>query len=364
MAKAIIQCRNLHKIYDDETILHNLNLNIENGTFTTILGPSGCGKTTLLRLISGFEQPNHGQILIQNNDVTDLSPQKRNVNTVFQSYALFPHMTVYENIAFGLRCEHLPKDEISQRVNDILKIVKLEKLKNRKPSQLSGGQQQRTAIARAAIKKPLVLLLDEPLSALDYRLRKTMQMELKNLQHELEMTFVFVTHDQEEALSLSDYIVVMDHGEIQQLGTPREIYEDPANLTVAKFIGETNIFPTEITQATHDTLTVKIEGFEYQLKNKNNFSVGDKVCTLIRPEDLRVLDSNEAEDKTSMIPGIVTQVNYKGSTVDLIVELDSGLTLFATEFFDEDDEELDYHLNERVWVKWHPGWEVILADED
>lgn len=366
MSRTIIECQHLSKTYGDETVLHNLNVSIEDGKFTTILGPSGCGKTTLLRLISGFEQPNQGRIYINDQDVTDLPPQQRQVNTVFQSYALFPHMTVFENIAFGLRCEKLPKAEIEARVMQALQMVKLESLKDRQPQQLSGGQQQRVAIARAVVKKPLVLLLDEPLSALDYRLRKDMQTELKNLQHDLGITFVFVTHDQEEALSLSDHIIVLDKGIIKQSGTPREIYEEPANLTVAKFVGEANILDTQIITADSENLTVTIEDHQFQMKNKRGFTTEDTVYTLIRPEDLRVWDRKEitSEEQEKLISGKVIQVNYKGSTVDLIVELASGKKLFATEFFDEDDENLDYHLNEQVWVEWLPGWEIVLADED
>ncbi len=364
MSSAIIQLENISKIYEHETVLHNINLSIENGKFTTIVGPSGCGKTTLLRIISGLEQADQGNVLINKKNVTHLSPQQRHVNTVFQRYALFPHMNVYDNVAFGLRCENIAEAEIEVRVMEALQMVKLEKLRNRKPDQLSGGQQQRVAIARAVVKKPLVLLLDEPLSALDYRLRKNMQRELKSLQLDLGITFVFVTHDQEEALSMSDHIVVMDGGEIQQTGTPRAIYENPINLTVAKFIGETNILPTRILAADPKTLQVQIENLTLTLRNPENFTINDRIVTLVRPEDLRVWDKSEVDNFDNMMPGKVTQVIYKGSTVDLIVELESGTKLFATEFFDEDDENLDYHLHERVWVQWFPGWEVVLADEN
>jgi len=366
MAPNIIECQHINKIYGNITVLHHLDLVIANGKFTTILGPSGCGKTTLLRLIAGFEQPSQGQIYINGQDVTNLPPQHRHVNTVFQSYALFPHMSVFENVAFGLRCDKIPEEEITERVMAALTMVKLAAFKNRKPSELSGGQQQRVAIARAVVKKPLVLLLDEPLSALDYRLRKEMQIELKTLQYELGITFVFVTHDQEEALSISDEIIIMDHGIVQQVGSPREIYEDPENLNVAKFIGETNILKTTLLKADADVLFVEIENVKFSLKNKRHFTNEDKICTLVRPEDLRVWDGSEIEDheKASMIPGKVVQVNYKGSTVDLVVQLNSGKQLYATEFFDEDDENLDYHLNEQVWVQWMPGWEIVLADEN
>src|SRR5579871_1963504 len=242
----VVELRGVYKSIYDHEILHDINLTVHEGEFLTLLGPSGCGKTTLLRLISGFENPTQGSIFIDNKDVSGLPPHLRHVHTVFQSYALFPHMTVFENIAFGLRCQKVPSAEIKTRISDVLKMVKLEKYAERKPSQLSGGQQQRVAIARAAVNRPRVLLLDEPLSSLDYRLRKTMQIELKQLQRKLGITFIFVTHDQEEALSMSDRVVVMHEGCIEQVGTPRQVYEEPQNLTVAKFIGEANIFDGEI----------------------------------------------------------------------------------------------------------------------
>src|SRR5580704_557672 len=259
MTSNVIELRNVSKSIHGHGILYDLNLEVRNGEFLTLLGPSGCGKTTLLRLISGFENPTTGQIFINGKDVDGLPPHLRHVHTVFQSYALFPHMTVYENVAFGLRCQKLPSQEIAQRVSDVLKIVKLEKYASRKPEQLSGGQQQRVAVARAVVNRPLVLLLDEPLSSLDYRLRKIMQLELKQLQRRLGITFIFVTHDQEEALSMSDRLVVMHEGGIEQVGTPRQVYENPANLIVAQFIGEANIFESAVVAMNGKQITVKIQ---------------------------------------------------------------------------------------------------------
>src|SRR5690348_17040427 len=246
MSQHIIELHGVHKSIHGQGILHNIDLEVRNGEFLTLLGPSGCGKTTLLRLISGFEEPTQGKVFIENKDVSGLPPHRRHVHTVFQNYALFPHMSVYENVAFGLLCQKLPSKEVEARVKEVLKIVKLENYLARKPDQLSGGQQQRVAIARAVVNRPLVLLLDEPLSSLDYRLRKTMQIELKQLQRKLGITFIFVTHDQEEALSMSDRVVVMHEGSIEQVGTPRQVYEEPQNLTVANFIGEANLFDSEI----------------------------------------------------------------------------------------------------------------------
>jgi spermidine/putrescine transport system ATP-binding protein len=364
MTNNIVELRGVSKSIHGHDILYNINLEVRNGEFLTLLGPSGCGKTTLLRLISGFEEPTSGSIYINNKDVEGLAPHLRHVHTVFQSYALFPHMNVTENIEFGLKCRKLPKDEIADRVAEVLKIVKLEKYAKRKPDQLSGGQQQRVAIARAVVNRPLVLLLDEPLSSLDYRLRKNMQIELKQLQRKLGISFVFVTHDQEEALSMSDRVVVMQEGCIEQVGTPRQVYENPESLAVAKFIGEANIFDSEIIAIDGKQLTVDILGAKRTVKSSRQFSVGQKVHILVRPEDLRVWDQKETEgDTTDMFPGVVEEVIYKGTTVDLMVRLFNNNLVAATEFFDEDDDRLEYAIGEKVWATWVPGWEVVLPYE-
>jgi len=363
MNQYIIEFRGVSKHYHDHPVLHNINLEVRNGEFLTLLGPSGCGKTTLLRLISGFEEPSQGDIFIDGKNIKGLMPQERHVNTVFQSYALFPHMSVFDNIAFGLRCKQLSKTDINDRVNDALNMVKLTDLAQRKPHQLSGGQQQRVAIARAVVNKPLVLLLDEPLSSLDYRLRKMMQIELKQLQTQLGITFIFVTHDQEEALSMSDRVVVMQDGVIEQIGTPREVYENPENLKVAKFIGEVNIFETIILTADENQVEVDIEGKRYILKNRNHYEADEKIHVLVRPEDLQVWGQAEVTDSSEMFPAKVEQVIYKGITVDLMLRLPSQKLLSATQFFNEDDDKLDYRVGEAVWVQWFPGWEVILPDE-
>jgi spermidine/putrescine transport system ATP-binding protein len=361
----IIELKGVSKRFGDYQALHETSLMIKNGEFITLLGPSGCGKTTLLRLISGFEKPDTGRIYINGKDVTDLPPEKRFLNMVFQSYALFPHMTVFENVAFGLRCKKVAEKEINQRVADVLKMVKLDQLAERKPDQLSGGQQQRVAIARAVVNEPLVLLLDEPLSALDYNLRKNMQIELKQLQRRLGITFIFVTHDQEEALSMSDRVAVMNEGYIDQLGTPKNIYEDPSTLYVAEFIGETNIFMSEVEQAENGKITFGIENKKFTVNNKKNFVHKQKIHVIVRPEDIKVWGENEItpEETFDMLPGVVEQVIYKGSLVDLIVRLPSGKRISATEFFDEDDANLDYHSTEKVWLNWIPGWEVLMPYE-
>ncbi|MDR1057133.1 MAG: spermidine/putrescine ABC transporter ATP-binding protein PotA [Coxiellaceae bacterium] len=362
MNSNIIELRDVSKRFGDYQALQKTNITIKNGEFITLLGPSGCGKTTFLRLISGFEKPDTGKIFIDGRDVTYLPPEKRHLNTVFQSYALFPHMTVYDNVAFGLRCKKIPEYEIKPRIIEVLRMVKLDQLAERKPNQLSGGQQQRVAIARAVINEPIVLLLDEPLSALDYNLRKTMQIELKQLQRRLGITFIFVTHDQEEALSMSDRVAVMNEGYIEQLGTPKDVYEEPESLYVAEFIGEANIFDTEILETYDNKLVVDIEGKLIVLNNKKDLVAKQKAHIMIRPEDITVWGENEItpEESKSMLPGVVEQVIYKGSTVDLIVRLPSEKKILAVEFFNEDDEKLDYHSTEKVWIDWIPGWEVIL----
>ncbi|WP_169392266.1 MULTISPECIES: spermidine/putrescine ABC transporter ATP-binding protein PotA [Psychrobacter] len=377
----LLQIEHLKKVYDNVEVLSDINLTIHHGEFLTLLGPSGCGKTTLLRLIAGFEQPDAGAIYLDGVQMAGLSADKRPVNTVFQQYALFPHMSVAQNVAYGLKLKKVPKDEIQARVREMLAMVQLEHLANRRPQELSGGQQQRVAIARAVINRPKLLLLDEPLSALDYKLRLQMQSELKRLQRELGITFVFVTHDQEEALSMSDRIAVMKHGKFQQIGTPIEIYETPANLFTAKFIGETNLFkaivrgvypdqPDKNGKVTNGRIEVEVcqsGSADMPLRNlrrpkfANAVQVGDTVNLLLRPEDLRIYDLDDAEH--SGITGRVIESNYKGSTLDSIIELEDGQVIKASEFFDEDDPSFDYKMNEAVKVAWVDGWEWVLPDE-
>lgn len=363
MAEPIIVLNSLSKSYDGLLALQPLDLQVEDGEFLTLLGPSGCGKTTLLRLLAGFEKPDQGEIYIKSQRVDHLPPEQRQVNMVFQSYALFPHMTVFDNVAFGLRCKKLAETETHERVVEALRRVKLLDFAERKPTQLSGGQQQRVAIARAVVNEPLVLLLDEPLSALDYHLRCNMRVELKALQRRLGITFILVTHDQEEALSLSDRVVVMNNGSIEQIGTPRDIYEEPVNLYVAQFIGEANIFYKQVLSLVDNMLEVDIAGRLMPFVNKKLFQVGDWVNIMIRPEDIRVWDLTEIpqNEHDAYLPAVVEEVIYKGSTVALIVMLSDGQRLSAVEFFDEDDEKLEYTLGESVLLEWQSGWEVILA---
>lgn len=365
MAKQpIVELINVSKEYEGEKVLDGVDLSIDDGQFLTLLGPSGCGKTTLLRLIAGFETPTSGKVLIASKDASTLQPQERNVNTVFQSYALFPHMSLFDNVAFGLRCSGINESEIRSRVNEMLRMVCLEGYEKRRPHELSGGQQQRVAIARAAVKEPLLLLLDEPLSSLDYRLRKNMQIELKQLQRKLGIAFVFVTHDQEEALTMSDKIIVLQKGRIAQQGTPMEIYENPNSLSVATFIGEGNLFDVTIEEATEKEVEISFEGENYKLANKGKLMKGDRAHLMIRPEDLRLYHQADIVEKKGHFSAVVQEVIYKGSTVDLLLKLGDEKIIIATEFFDENHlvDEL-YALGETVWVKWPLGWEVLLPYE-
>ena len=363
--KPIIELRSLTKSYGDNTILQDLNLTINNGEFLTILGPSGCGKTTVLRLIAGFEEINGGQIILDGEDVSHLPAEQRPVNTVFQSYALFPHMTIFENVAFGLRMQKVPEAEIKPRVLEALRMVQLEEMADRKPAQLSGGQQQRIAIARAVVNKPKVLLLDESLSALDYKLRQQMQNELKALQRQLGITFIFVTHDQEEALTMSDRIIVMRKGKIQQDGSPREIYEEPKNLFVARFIGEINVFDaTAIERKSDKVVLANVEGRVCDIYTDLPVEKGQKLKVLLRPEDIVIEELDENEQSKAIIGHIVDRT-YKGMTLESKVEFDhNGMQVLVSEFFNEDDPNMDHSVGQKVALTWHEGWEVVLNDED
>ena len=309
--KKLIELKNICKSFDGEQVLSNIDLYINDKEFMTLLGPSGCGKTTTLRIIGGFETPDSGELIFDGKNIADVPPYKRNVNTVFQKYALFPHLNVYENIAFGLRISKVKEEDIRVRVKEMLELVNLRGFERKNVTMLSGGQQQRVAIARALINHPKVLLLDEPLGALDLKLRKDMQNELKNIQHKTGITFVYVTHDQEEALSMSDTVVVMADGKIQQIGTPTDIYNEPVNAFVADFIGESNIIDG-IMLADYK---VKFAGHIFECLDKG-FDKDEAVDVVVRPEDVDVVKPEDG-----MLTGVVTSVTFKGVHYEIIVDI-------------------------------------------
>ena len=310
MSKELIRLRDLCMAFDDELVLDHINLYINDSEFLTLLGPSGCGKTTTLRIIGGFTTPTSGDVTFDGVRINDVPPHKRQINTVFQKYALFPHLDVFENIAFGLRIAKVPAEEIEERVTEMLGVVSLKGFEHRKITQLSGGQQQRVAIARALVNRPKVLLLDEPLGALDLRLRKDMQNELKRIQQQMGITFIYVTHDQEEALTMSDTVVVMDKGRIQQIGTPEDIYNEPKNAFVADFIGEINILNGTMVRDN----VVKMYGKEFPCVD-GGFAPNEPVDVVIRPEDIDIVPVEQGQ-----LVGTVTNVTFKGMQYDIIVD--------------------------------------------
>ena len=310
MSKELIRLRDLCMAFDDEPVLDHINLYINDKEFLTLLGPSGCGKTTTLRIIGGFATPTSGDVLFDGVRINDVPPYQRQINTVFQKYALFPHLNVYENIAFGLRMQKLPEAEIKERVMEMLETVSLKGFEHRRPEALSGGQQQRVAIARALVNRPKVLLLDEPLAALDLKLRKDMQIELKRIQQQVGITFIYITHDQEEALTMSDTIVVMDKGSIQQIGTPEDIYNEPKNAFVADFIGESNI----IDGIMPEDNVVQMYGRRFPCLD-GGFAPNEAVDVVIRPEDIDIVPVEQGQ-----LTGTVTSVTFKGMQYDIIVD--------------------------------------------
>lgn len=335
MAAELIRLKDLVMEFGNERVLDSVNLTIEDKKFLTLLGPSGCGKTTTLRIIAGFQKPTSGEVYFDGQPITDLPPYKRPVNTVFQNYALFPHLDVYDNIAFGLRISKLPEKEIDRRVGEMLASVSLKGFENRPITSLSGGQQQRVAIARALVNRPKVLLLDEPLGALDLRLRMDMQNELKQIQQEVGITFVYVTHDQEEALSMSDTVVVMDAGKILQIGTPEDIYNEPANAFVADFIGESNILDGIMLE----DYKVKMFGQEFTCVDKG-FEKNEPVDVVIRPEDIDIVAADAGH-----LCGTVTNVIFKGVHYDTIVDFKGFKWLIQTTDYYPVDSYIGIQLN-------------------
>ena len=332
--KKIIELKNVTKAFDGEVVLDNISLDIYDNEFLTLLGPSGCGKTTTLRLIGGFESADEGDIIFMGENINDVPPHKRNVNTVFQRSALFPHLNVFENVAFPLREKKVPKAEIEQKVRDMLSLVALTGFEHRSVTSLSGGQQQRVAIARALVSQPKVLLLDEPLVALDLKLRKDMQQELKNIQKAMGITFVFVTHDQEEALSMSDTVVVMSEGRIQQIGTPIDIYNEPENAFVADFIGESNILDGVMLE----DRKVAFSGHVFDCVDAG-FEKKEPVDVVVRPEDVDIV----AEEK-GMLKGVVTSVTFLGVHYEIIVDINGFKWMIQTTDFVDVDEHIGLYI--------------------
>ncbi len=318
--KALVQIKNINKFYGDNHVVKDLSLDVYEGEFLTVLGSSGSGKTTTLRMVAGFEQPTTGEILLDGTNVADKEPFERDVNTVFQSYALFPHMTIFDNVAYGLKMKKVPKDEIYDRVMEMLNLVQLGGFEGRKPSQLSGGQKQRVAIARALVNRPKILLLDEPLGALDLKLRKQMQLELKRLQRKLNITFLYVTHDQEEALTMSDRIAIMHDGVLEQVGTPKEIYEEPASKFVATFIGETNLFEGMVMDTTDSDMGVTLESGTIR-SGGAGFHPGELVAVSVRPERMQF---SLTPQPGFTVQGVVRDQVYVGSMIKAIVMLPNG----------------------------------------
>ena len=330
----IIELKHISKAFDGETILDDISLDIHDNEFITLLGPSGCGKTTTLRIIGGFTVPDQGDVVFMGERINDVPPHKRNVNTVFQRYALFPHLNVFENVAFPLREKRVPKAEVEQRVKEMLSMVALTGFEHRSVTSLSGGQQQRVAIARALISRPKVLLLDEPLAALDLKLRKDMQQELKKIQKATGITFVFVTHDQEEALSMSDTVVVMSEGRIQQIGTPIDIYNEPENAFVADFIGESNI----VDGVMLEDRKVAFSGHVFDCVDAG-FGKKEPVDVVVRPEDVDIV----AEEK-GMLKGVVTSVTFLGVHYEIIVDINGFKWMIQTTDFVDVDEHIGLYI--------------------
>ena len=365
MNNPIISLEGVEKRFGSNLVVKKMNLEIAEGEFLTLLGPSGCGKTTTLRMIAGFEEASAGVIKVEGERIEDKEPFQRNVNTVFQNYALFPHMTVFNNVAYGLTIKKVPKPEIQERVMEMLRLVQLEGFEKRKPDELSGGQKQRVAIARALVNKPKVLLLDEPLGALDLKLRKQMQIELKRLQKKLGITFIYVTHDQEEALTMSDRIAIMHDGVMDQIGSPTDIYERPATKFVATFIGETNVFDGTIKSIVNGKAVIGIEngdvttsGSVIETEEKNTgFSVGEFVTVSVRPEKLHF--SAEPVEGFS-VPALVKDYIYVGSVVKCLAVLPNGNEVKMERLAGEELPK----SGDKVFICWNPEDAVLIHSLD
>lgn len=364
----VLELKNIVKSFGETEVLKGVSLKLKEGEFVTFLGSSGCGKTTILRIIAGLEHPDSGQILIEGKDMENMGPEKRNVNMVFQNYALFPHMNVEQNIGYGLKIKGVAKDEIKKRVKEMLKLVQLEGFESRKPSAMSGGQRQRVAIARALVNNPRVLLLDEPLGALDLQLRRQMQLELKHLQKELGITFVYITHDQEEALNMSDRIVILHNGKIEQVGTPAEIYDDPKTAYVASFVGSANILNGDVAEVHEDGAVLKNaygtmncrfrrvpewEGAEAG-KGANHVHPGDHCALAVRSENIQITRCPESD---IYIEGTVTEKSFAGGMLRIAVKTADGTEIVISRH----GINIEYAIGEHVYMEW-PAEAAVLVD--
>lgn len=354
----LLRLENLCKDYGQGMILHHLNLDIYPGEFLTLLGPSGCGKTTTLRMIAGLESVTEGRVWLEGRDITGLPPEKRPLNTVFQSYALFPHMNVFQNIAYGLKVRGIKKPEQKQRVEEALRLVRLSGYEKRMPAQLSGGQRQRVAIARAAVLRPKVLLLDEPLGALDLKLRQQMQTELKRMQQEMGITFLYITHDQEEALNMSTRIVILREGRVEQIGTPEEVYEHPQTLFAAGFIGQSNLLRGEVT-AVHpeNCFTLRVEDVELPVLSDRPFAVGDRAVLCLRPQRVRYGFQPQHQME---VQGVIRQKYYSGGMQHTLIALSDRVTVKAVTQASEMDQ---FQIGDRVYVGWNQTHAPMVPDE-
>ncbi|NIN64553.1 MAG: polyamine ABC transporter ATP-binding protein [Anaerolineae bacterium] len=360
--KIAVELRNVSKWFDEVVAVDDVSLKISDGEFFSLLGPSGCGKTTTLRMIAGFEDPTEGEIYIQGELMGLTPPFQRNTNMVFQDYALFPHMSVAKNVGFGLEMKKVPKKEIAQRVEESLELVRLPGFGDRRPDQLSGGQQQRVAVARALINRPGVLLLDEPLGSLDLKLRKEMQLELKGLQHRLGITFVYVTHDQEEALTMSDRIAVMDQGKALQVGTPTEIYERPASRFVADFIGETNFFEGKVVRRDGTSVVVEVAGMAPVLaQSAKEPSRGKSVTVAVRPEKITI-DGEQPSGDSNWCQGVIRSVVYIGTDTNYVVPLASGSTMRVREQNVAPGGRKGLDEGATAFLSWQPESALLLPD--
>ncbi len=362
-AKPFIAFRNVTKRFGDFTAVNDLSLNIYHREFFALLGASGCGKSTLLRMLAGFEQPTSGEIILDGTDLSGTPPYKRPVNMMFQSYALFPHMTVEKNIAFGLKQDGMPKDEMAERVSQMLKLVKLEQFASRKPNQLSGGQRQRVALARSLAKRPKVLLLDEPLGALDKKLREETQFELMDLQQSLGLTFVVVTHDQEEAMTMADRIAVMSHGKVVQVATPAEIYEAPNCRFVADFIGDVNIFDGKVTTTANGAVEIAVDsGFTVRTASTDAPAIGAALGFAIRPEKLRVTRTAPANASINAAKGELWDIGYLGDMTVFHVRLSNGNVVKASSLNAQRSVDDPFTYDQEVWVSFDEDGGVLLKD--